>query len=177
MAWGEIPRGLEDIGAYVLSSSDVPGTKVDGPGARGLNWTVESDSDQLEGDNSIIAVVRNPKRLTGSLEMGRTNLAFYMTIVGGTASTTGGPSPNQVTTLDESASAGSRYFQLKGNTYSQDATGSGFEITLKKLLDTGGPTESLTVNEWSTPTFDFEGTAVSGVLLTRKNYETFTALT
>ena len=68
MAYGEIPRGLEDLGGYVLSASDVPGTKVDGPGARGLNWTIESDSDQLEGDNSIIAVVRNPKRLTGSVE-------------------------------------------------------------------------------------------------------------
>ena len=60
-------------------------------------------------------------------------------------------------TLDESASAGSRYFQLKGNTYSQDTSGSGYEVTLKKMLVTGGPTESLTVNEWSTPTFDFRG--------------------
>jgi hypothetical protein len=165
---------LEDLAAYVLTG-DTPGSKVDGPGARGLNWTIESDSDQLEGDNSIIAVVRNPKLLTGSVEVGRTNLAFFGAVTGGTASTSGAD-PNTVISLDESASAGSRYFQLKGNTYSMDASGSGYEATLKKLLVTGGPTESLTVNEWSTPTFDFEGTAISGVLVTRKNYQTFTPL-
>ena len=175
MAYGEIPRGLEDMAAYILSSSDVPGTKVDGPGARTLTWTIASDSDQLEGDNSIIAVVRNPKKLTGSVEVGRTNLAFFATCVGGTASTSG-TSPNGITTLDESSSAGSRYVQIKGNTYSQDASGSGYEITLKKCLVTGGPTETLGVGAWSTPGFDFEGSAVSGVLLTRKNYETFTPL-
>lgn len=175
MAYGEIPRGLEDMAGYVLSTSDVPGTKVDGPGARGLNWTIESSSDQLEGDNSVIAVVRNPKRLTGSVEVGRTNLAFFACCVGGTVATSG-TTPNGVVTLDESASAGSRYFQLKGNTFSQDASGSGYEGTLKKLLVVAGPTESLTVGEWSTPGFDFEGTAVSGILLTRKNYETFTPL-
>jgi hypothetical protein len=173
--FGEIPRGLEDMAGYVLTG-DVAGAKVDAPGARGLNWTIESDSDQLQGDNQIIAVVRNPKRLTGSVEVGRTNLAFFSCVVGGTA-TTGGSSPNTIITLDETASAGSRYFQLKGNTFSQDASGTGYEATLKKLLVVGGPTESLTVNEWSTPTFDFEGSAISGVLLTRKQYETYTALT
>jgi hypothetical protein len=171
-----VPRGLEDLKGAVLSASDVPGTSVDGPGARGLNWTIESDSDQLEGDNQIIAVVRNPKRLTGSVEVGKTNLAFFACVVGGTAATSGS-TPNQVITLDESGSAGSRYFQLSGNTYSQDASGSGYQAILKKCLITGGPTESLTVNEWSTPTFDFEGSAVSGILLTRKNMETFAALT
>jgi len=176
VAYGEVPRGIEDIKAYVLNSSDVPGAAVDGPGARNLNWTIESDSDQLEGDNSIIAVVRNPKRLTGSVEVGRTNLAFFAAVVGGTVATSGS-TPNGVTTLDESASAGSRYTQIKGNTYSQDASGSGYEVTLKKLLVTGGPTETLAVGEWSTPGFDFEGSAVSGVLLTRKNYETYTPLT
>jgi hypothetical protein len=172
--YGEIPRGLEDMAGYVLTG-DTPGAKVDGPGARGLNWTIESDSDQLEGDNSIIAVVRNPKRLTGSVELGRTNLAFFACVVGGTAATSGAD-PNTVITLDEGASAGSRYFQLKGNTYSLDASGSGYEATLKKLLVVAGPTEALTVNEWSTPTFDFEGTAVSGILLSRKNLQTYTAL-
>lgn len=172
--YGEIPRGLEDLAAYILTA-DVAGTKVDGPGARNLNFTIESDSDQLEGDNSIIAVVRNPKRLTGSVEVGRTNLAFFQTVVGGTA-TTSGSSPNTIISLDESASAGNRYFQLKANTYSQDVSGTGYEVTLKKLLVTGGPTETLAVGEWSTPAFDFQGSAISGVLLTRKNYETYTAL-
>jgi hypothetical protein len=172
--YGEIPRGLEDMAAYVLTG-DVAGAKVDAPGARALNFTVESDSDQLEGDNSIIAVVRNPKLLTGSAEVGRTNLAFFAAVTGGTAATSGAD-PNTVITLDETASAGSRYFQLKGNTYSMDASGSGYEATLKKCLVVGGPTEALAVNEWSTPTFDFEGSAIAGVLLSRKNLQTYAPL-
>ena len=172
--YGEIPRGLEDMAGYILTG-DVAGVKVDAPGARNLTCTIESDSDQLEGDNSVIAIVRNPKRLTGSAEVGRTNLAFFSTILGGTA-TTGGSSPNTILTLDETASAGSRYFQLKGNTYSQDSSGSGYELLLKKCLVTSGPTETLAVGEWSTPTFDFEGSAISGVLLTRKNLETYAPL-
>src|SRR4029453_16943445 len=97
--YGEIPRGLEDMAAYVLAG-DIPGAKVDAPGARALNFTVESDSDQLEGDNSIIAVVRNPKLLTGSAEVGRTNLAFFAAVTGGTGAASGGD-PNRGTTSDD----------------------------------------------------------------------------
>lgn len=172
--FGEIPRGLEDLKAAVVTA-DTPGTNVDVPGARSLSWTVESDSDQLEGDNEVIAIARNPKTLTGSYEIGRMNLAGLAATTGGTAGTTG-TTPNQIIALDENAATDVHYFQLTGQAPGADATDSAYRVTLKKLQVTGGPDESLTVNDWSTPTLDFEGIAISGALLTRQNYETEVAI-
>ena len=158
-----------------MLTGDTPGSNIAVPGIRGLNFTVESDSDTLEGDNAVIATVRNPKELTGSIELGRINLAGMAAMVGGTASSAGS-TPNVIITLAESSSSSTQYFQAQGNTYSQDATGSGYRVILKKLLVTSGPDESLTVNEWNTPTLDFTGIAISNVLLERKGYETYVAL-
>jgi hypothetical protein len=175
MAYGQIGRGLDDLGVYVLGAGDTPGSKVDIPGSRSLAFTVESDSDELEGDNSVIAVVRNPKSLSGSIEIGMISLSGLAAMVGGTAGTTGS-TPNAITTLDESSAAPARYFQAIGQAFSQDQNGSAYRVTLKKLLVTSGPDETMSVNEWNTPTLDFEGVAVGGVLLTRAQYETSAAL-
>lgn len=172
--FGEIPRGAEDFGAYVLTA-DVPGTKVDVPGIRSVSVNVSSDSDTLQGDNSTIATVRNPKELTGDIEIGRINLAGLAAMAGGTVATTG-TSPNGVTALDELASVAAKYFQGKVNTYSQDASGSGYTITLNKCLITDGPNETLEVEAWDTPTLGYTGIALAGSLLKRQNFETYTAL-
>jgi hypothetical protein len=156
-------------------TGDTPGTPVVAPGIRGLSFTVESDSDTLEGDNQVIATVRNPKSLTGSIELGRINLAAMAAMLGGTVASSGS-TPNTILALDESSAAGSQYFQVRGNTHSQDSSGSGYRVTLNKVQVTSGPDESLTVNEWNTPTLDFTGVAISGVLLKRQGYETYTAL-
>lgn len=172
--YGEIPRGIDQLYVAVLTS-DTPGSDVQMPGIRGFNFTVESDSDELEGDNQVIATVRNPKSLTGSIELGRINLAGLATMVGGTVGTSGS-TPNVINTLNESSAAGTNYFQAKANTHSQDSSGSGYRVTAKKLLITSGPDESMTVNEWNTPTLDFTGVAISSVLLTRAEYETYAAI-
>ena len=172
--YGEIPRGLDQFFVNVLTG-DTPGANVAVPGIRGFSFTVESDSDTLEGDNQVIATVRNPKSLTGSIELGRINLAGLAAMVGGTVGSSGS-TPNVILTLDESSAAGTQYFQAQANTHSQDSSGSGYRVVAKKLLVTSGPDESMTVNEWNTPTLDFTGVAISGVLLTRSGYETYVAL-
>jgi hypothetical protein len=55
-------------------------------------------------------------------------------------------------------------------------TGTGYRADLKKCLITSGPNETMSVNDWNTPTLDFEGVAVGGILLTRTQYETYEAL-
>jgi hypothetical protein len=172
--YSEIPRGLLQLYVNVLTA-DTPGANIQVPGARGLTFTVESDSDTLEGDNSVIATVRNPKSLTGSIELGRINLAAMAAMVGGTVGSAGS-TPNVILTLAESSASATNYFQAQGNTTSQDSSGSGYRVILKKLLVTSGPDESMTVNEWNTPTLDFTGVAISGTLLERKGYETYVAL-
>lgn len=176
MAGGEIPRGLDDLKVYVLTA-DVPGTAVDVPGAQSLEWSVESDSDELRGDNQAIALVRNPKTVSGTVRVARINLAAFAAMTGGTVATAGSGS-TLVLSLEESSAAPARYFQIVGQASSQDVNASAYRVTIYKALVTGGPNETLTIDEWSTPEFEFEAIANgSGMLLKRENYTTGVAIT
>lgn len=171
MGFGEIPRGLDDLKVYVLTG-ETPGSAVDVPGSQALEWSVESDSDELRGDNQAIALVRNPKTVSGTVRVARINMAAIAAMVGGTVVTTG-TTPNQIISLEESSAAPARYFQVVGQAASADANGSAYRITIYKALVTGGPNETMTIDEWSTPEFEFEAIAnASGNLLKRANYET-----
>ena len=173
--FGEIPRGLDDLKCNVLTG-ETPGASVDIPGAQALEWNVESDSDELRGDNQAIAVVRNPKTVTGSIRIAKINLTALAALVGGTVATSGS-TPNQITSLEESSAAPTRYIQLVGQANSADSNNSAYRITIYKALITGGPNESMSEGEWSTPTMDFQAVAIaSGNLLKRQNYETAVAI-
>jgi hypothetical protein len=170
-----IPRGLGDLKVAKLTA-DTPGTNVDVYGSKSLSWNVESTSDQQTGDDSVIAIVRNPKSLTGSIGIGSVPLAALAEMVGGTVASSG-TTPNQLQQLDESATAGSQYFQATGTAHNQAATGEGYQAILKKLLVTGGPNEELSGDAWDEPSLDFEGVAISGVLLSRIHQETYASAT
>lgn len=170
MAFGEIPRGIEDMW-IALVTGDTPGTWVDVPGIRSLEVSISTDSDRLEGDNRVIAVSPGTKELTGSIELGQINLAALAVMKGGTVATTG-TTPNVVNSLEESDTVISRYFAIQAAAPSADASGSEYQIEIKKAAAVSGLDETLSVNEWNTPTIDFEGVGVSGVLLERRQYET-----
>lgn len=177
MGYGEIPRGLDDLKVYVLTG-DTPGSAVDVPGAQSLEWSVESDSDELRGDNQAIALVRNPKTVSGTIRVARINLAAIVAMVGGTVVTTGGGTGSEVLSVEESSSAPARYFQIVGQAASADANGSAYRATIYKALVTGGPNETMTIDEWSTPEFEFEAIANgSGNLLKRENFKTAVPIT
>lgn len=174
--YGEIPRGLDDLAVFVLDASGDPGTKVDVPGAQSLEWSVESDSDELRGDNQAIALVRNPKTVSGTIRVAKINLTAIAAMVGGTVSTTG-TTPNEIMALEETSAAPARYFQVVGQASSADTNGSAYRVTIYKCLVTGGPNETLTIDEWSTPEFEFEAIANdAGSLLLRQNYQTLAAI-
>lgn len=174
--FGEIPRGLDDLAVFVLDGAGTPGTKVDVPGAQSLEWSVESDSDELRGDNQVIALVRNPKSVSGTIRVAKINLPAIAAMIGGTVATSG-TGATEITSLEESSAAPAIYFQIMGQAASADANGSAYRITIYKALVTGGPNESLTIDEWSTPEFEFEAIANgSGNLLKRQNYATLTAI-
>lgn len=176
VTYGEIPRGLDDLKVYVLGIADAPGPAVDVPGAQALEWSVESDSDELRGDNQAIALVRNPKTVSGTIRIARINLVAIAAMVGGTV-VVGGSGSTETQTLEESSAAPARYFQIIGQAASADTNGSAYRITIYKALVTGGPNESLTIDEWSTPEFEFQAIAnASGNLLQRKNYATAVAV-
>lgn len=174
--YGEIPRGLSDLKVYVLDAVGAPGSATDVPGAQSLEWSVESDSDELRGDNSAIALVRNPKTVAGTIRIAKINLTAMAAMIGGTV-VTGGTAPNETQTLEEASAAPARYFQIVGQTSSQDTNSSAYRVTIYKALVVGGPNESLTIDEWSTPELEFEAIAnASGNLLKRENYQTEAAI-
>lgn len=174
MSYGEIPRGLADLQVAPLTGN-TPGTWVDIPGARTLSFNADADSDELEGDNAIIAKVMNPPSLSGSIEIGRLNPAAMAVLIGSTASTTG-TTPNAVTTLDQKSDINVSYYQIAGQAPGVDAEDSAYRVIIMKALSTSGPDESLEVNSWNTPTIDFEGLDISGVLVRREFYEKSVAL-
>jgi hypothetical protein len=90
---------------------------------------------------------------------------------------TSGTAPNEIQSLEEASAAPARYFQIVGQTGSQDTNGSAYRITIYKALVVGGPNESLTIDEWSTPELEFEAIAnASGNLLKRQSYQTEVAI-
>lgn len=177
MAWAgdAIPYGVSDAYVYVLDSSDVPGTGIDIPGIRAVNFTEESDSDEWEGDNAVIATTRQPTSLTGSIELGILKATIFAAFMGGTASTSGS-TPNQITTIASASEKVTRYVQVVAQAPDKQTNGSAYRVELLKIQITGGPDETMSVNEWNGPTLDFTGIAKSGNLLNRKFYETLAAL-
>ena len=178
MAWASdaIPFGIEDLKVYVLDAADAPGTAVDVPGIRGFTYTEESESDEWEGDNQVIAVARQPTALTGTVELGILKAAVFAAFIGGTA-TTSGTTPNQITTLESAADKGTQYVQIVGQAPDKQTNGSAYRVTVYKAQITSGPDESMTVNDWNGPTLDFTAVQKSSNLLKREFYETEAAIT
>ena len=170
MPYGEVGRGIDDLKVAVLTA-DTPGAMVDVPGAQQFSLNVVSETDEVKGDNTVIAKVRGAKSLEGTIGIARINLAALAAMIGGTPGTSGS-TPNIILSLNESDTPISRFFQAIGQTTSWDAGGSGYRLLAKKLSVAGGPDESMTIDEFNTPTLDVEGTGISGVLLVRYNQET-----
>lgn len=176
MGVAEIPRGLADLQVAPLTGSAFTlGAWVDVPGARSLAFAISSDSDELEGDNKIIAKARNPKSLTGSIEIGQINLAALAVMLGGEAETTG-TAPAAVTKLEEADGVTNAYYRICGQAPGVDAEGSAYRATILRAITTSGLDETMEVNAWNTPSLDFEGLAHNGVLLVREQFETEVAL-
>lgn len=173
---GAAPRGLDDLKIVALDGNDDPPivdtNLIDVPGIRALNFNVESNSDELEGDNSTIAIARDAKKVTGSVELGLMNLQALAKFQGGSV-VTSGTTPDRIVYLEEDAQQVTQYLQIMGQSPDRRTSGAAYRVTIYKALVTSGPDESLTVNEWSTPTLDFEGTEnPDGKLLRRTHFET-----
>ena len=169
---GEVPRGLQDLAVFPIDAAGVVQDGTDVPGPRSLSFKIESGSDTLEGGNSTIAISRDNKKVTGSVEFGKMNLTAFGVFTGQDATTTG-VTPNQITALEEAGAAPTEYVQIVGQAPSRDASGSGYRVTIYDALVTSGPDETLAQAAWSTPTIDFEGKEnADGMLLKRENFET-----
>src|SRR5690606_35033777 len=106
---------------------------------------------------------------TGSIQIARINLAALAVMLGGEVETDG---VDGVTRLDQSSTADMSFYSIAGQAPGVDVSGSAYRVIIPKAPTTSGLDEAMAVNSWNTPTLDFEGLAVNGVLLTREQYET-----
>jgi hypothetical protein len=169
--WGEIARGLGDLVIYPLGIADAPGGGVDTPGIRNLDWTIDSTSDQQEGDNLIIAVARSPKKATGTLELGKNHLSAVAAMCGGTVAVTG-TGATEICTYEEPATAPTAYVAIVGQTPSQDTGTSAYRVTIYKAL-CSNPGESIQQSSWNAPSIDFEAIpTVANKFIRREQFKT-----
>lgn len=139
---GEIPRGLADTAIAPITGLSTVGSFVDVPGGRSLSFNIDQTSDDLEGDDAILAKAVSAPSLSGSFEVGKINLAAIAIWKGGTVDSEG-TTPNVITSLDQSDAAEFNWFQAMGQANDAEVAGSAYRVTLKKLIAVGGPNETL----------------------------------
>lgn len=176
MSWGEIVSGLEAVKVDRRDSTGaLAGAKTAFPGAQSLNYNVVSDSTDVKGDDTVMATIRSAKKVEGSITVAKVNLAALCMVTGG-VTTPGGTGTNLTVTQSETDSAPSLFFALYALSKAYDASGAGYYVVLNNLQITSGPDETLAVDDVNTPTLDFSGNGISGVLLTRQSQQTKTAI-
>jgi len=169
--FAEVPRGVENLMvAPVTGAANTVGTWVDVPGIGSFEVNVESDSDELSGDNRIIAVSKSAPSLSGSMEWHQINLAALAVVKGGIVSTTG-TAGNQISELPESDTLTQINFAIQVAAPGVDVGGSEYQVEVKKATITSGLSESMTTDDWNTPSLDYAGVSVGGILLVRRQFE------
>jgi hypothetical protein len=89
IAINRLPYGLRDVKVATLDNAGVKGTLVDLPAAQTLEFTEETTSQTLRGDDSVIATRVTIDNASWTLESGGISLEAYVVIAGGTLTTTG----------------------------------------------------------------------------------------
>lgn len=89
IATHRLPYGLRDIKVATLDSAGVKGSLVDLPAAQTLEFTEETASQQLRGDDQVVAQRVTIDNVSWTLESGGISLEAYVVIAGGAITTTG----------------------------------------------------------------------------------------
>ncbi len=109
-----IPFGLRDVKLFAYDAAGtLSATGVDLPGAQTFSFTVSQESEELRGDDGVIATRSRGKTLEWSTESG--GLPFEaMQIMYGGEITDSGVTPGQVKTWSVQDVDNSKYFALIG---------------------------------------------------------------
>jgi hypothetical protein len=173
-SYGEHGRGIADLAVYVLNpTTEVPGAKVDVPGARGLTWSTDSDSEPLEGDDKVLNNAYSPKTGSGNMATAGANLTAMGAMLGMAVVVTGTP---ETATMEETSAPNVTNIQIKGQQTAIDTPGSASEVHIAKAK-VGGIDEGMELNTWRIPSIDFTFVqAANGKFITRKHYTTMVPL-
>lgn len=84
-----MPYGMRDIKVATLDAAGVKGTLVDLPGAQTLEFTEETASQTLRGDDQVLAQRVTIDNVSWSMDSGGISFEAYVVIAGGAITTTG----------------------------------------------------------------------------------------
>ena len=152
--FGELPFGIKDAKLTPLPS----GTGADLPRIRSLEVSMTSDTTELTGDDSTVAVRQFNLRVEGSIEAGGLNPAAIAIMVGGSV-VSAGTAPAATKTISIGANTVAGYFKLEGQMLADD--GGDLHIIIYKAKMTSGPSWTFTGGEFALTTGDFTGVADS----------------
>jgi hypothetical protein len=153
--YGEIPFGCRDCKIFPLTTEPATyGTGVDVPRIRQVTFNVVRDSEQLEGDDVVVAVQTFAKKLEGSIEAGGINLAVLAVLEGGTVATETGMTPDRVQEYNVKGTDVEGYFGIIAQAIGNDD--GDLWIRVYKAKATSGPEINFENGAFALTTCDLE---------------------
>lgn len=89
LAGTRLPYGLRDLKVATLDSAGVKGSLVDLPNGQTLEFTETTESQELRGDDVVVATRTTINGVEWSLEAGGISFEAMVVMVGGTITSTG----------------------------------------------------------------------------------------
>lgn len=130
-----LPFGLRDVQIKVMTpGSETLGASIDFPNSRTFSFSETTDSEELRGDDGVVAVHDLGSGVDWELEGGGISLEAVAAMYGGTIASSG-VAPNQVKTYTKLDNDVRPYFQVEGQAISD--SGGDFHVTLFKAKATG----------------------------------------
>lgn len=154
VAYGEIPFGCRDAKIYPYTAPATYATGIDVPRIRQVTFNVVRDSEELEGDDVVVAVQTFAKKLEGSIEAGGINLAVLAVLEGGTVAAEAGTGSDNYTAYRVMATDVEGYFGLVAKAIAND--GGALWIRVYKVKATSGPEINFENGAFGLTTCDLE---------------------
>jgi hypothetical protein len=130
-----LPFGLRDVKIKPMAAgTETPGTAVDLPNARTFSFEETGDSEELRGDDGVVAVHDLGSGMDWELEAGGISFEAVAAMYGGSVITTG-VTPNQIKTYEKLDTDVRPYFQVEGQSISD--SGGDFHCVIYKAKATG----------------------------------------
>lgn len=140
MALGHVTKvfGVNDMGVYKLTA-DVAGSaptyasKVDVVGAKSLETTLETDTKQLRGDNTLLSADSVLKAISGKLGYAKHNFDVFAALTSA-LTTDAGTTPNQTSTLTITQTTLPSFFKVEAVSKQVDYVGGDIHIICYKCM-------------------------------------------
>ncbi len=130
-----LPFGLRDIKIKPMAAgTETPGTAVDLPNAQTLSFSETSDSEELRGDDGLVAVHELGAAVDWELEAGGISFEAVKALYGGTITETG-TTPNQKKTYAKLDTDIRPYAEIEGQVISD--SGGDLHCIIYKAKATG----------------------------------------